>query len=57
MEHRGAETGKLGKRMRYLELETTYSEIVVLTRSTNVGTSDWVGTWNGARGGAADSRV
>lgn len=40
MEHRGAETGKPGKRMRYLELETTYSEIVVLTQSANVGTSD-----------------
>lgn len=40
MEHRGAETGEPGKRMRYLELETTYSEIVVLTQSANVGTSD-----------------
>lgn len=28
-----------GKRMRYLELETTYSEIVVLTQLANVGIS------------------
>jgi hypothetical protein len=40
MEHRGAETGKPGKRMRCLELETTYSKIVVLTQSANVGISD-----------------
>jgi hypothetical protein len=41
MEHRATETGKPGKRMRCLNFEMPYSEIVVSTRLANVGTSDY----------------
>lgn len=60
MEHRATETRKLGKRMRCLDFEMPYSEIVVSTRLANVGISDGLRPgWHqvGAREGAADSRV
>lgn len=54
MEHRVAETGKLGKRMRCFDLEMPQAEIVNSTQLANVGISD--GHLTGLAPGTAQER-